>query len=109
MFLHTIWRPKVIRAKNIPASGGAILAVNETVVDWAFLPPTSTPGYVSVKAEIFTRPVRGPAVAATCGLDDELRMERDGPGAAEDALEGGARPARAGPAVRYLIPRATVC
>ena len=38
-FLHTIWRPKVTGAENIPASGGAILAANhQSVVDSVFLP-----------------------------------------------------------------------
>ncbi len=31
-FLHTIWRPKVTGAENIPASGGAILATNHLSV-----------------------------------------------------------------------------
>ena len=89
-FLHTIWRPKVTGAENIPASGGAILAANhQSVVDSVFLPlMLDRPVTFSAKAEYFT--ASGPAArlwAAYLRATNQLRMDRDGPRAAQDTLE----------------------
>jgi 1-acyl-sn-glycerol-3-phosphate acyltransferase len=89
-FLHTIWRPKVTGAQNIPASGGAILAANHlSVVDSIFLPlMVDRPVTFSAKAEYFT--ASGPAArlwAAYLKATNQLRMDRDGPRAAQDTLE----------------------
>jgi 1-acyl-sn-glycerol-3-phosphate acyltransferase len=89
-FLHTIWRPKVTGAENIPASGGAILAANhQSVVDSVFLPlMVDRPVTFSAKSEYFT--ASGPAArlwAAYLKATNQLRMDRDGPRAARDTLE----------------------
>ena len=77
-------------AENIPASGGAILAANhQSVVDSVFLPlMLDRPVTFSAKAEYFT--ASGPAArlwAAYLRATNQLRMERDGPRAAQDTLE----------------------
>jgi 1-acyl-sn-glycerol-3-phosphate acyltransferase len=89
-FLHTIWRPKVTGAENIPASGGAILAANhQSVIDSVFLPlMLDRPVTFSAKAEYFT--ASGPAAklwAYYLRATNQLRMDRDGPRAAQDTLE----------------------
>src|SRR3984893_12339590 len=89
-FLHTIWRPKVTGAGHVPASGGAILASNhQSVIDSIFLPlMLDRPVTFSAKAEYFT--ASGPAArlwAAYLRATNQLRMERDGPRAAQDTLE----------------------
>jgi 1-acyl-sn-glycerol-3-phosphate acyltransferase len=89
-FLHTIWRPKVIGAEHVPASGGAILAANHlSVVDSVFLPlMLARPVTFSAKAEYFT--ASGPAArlwAAYLKATNQLRMDREGPRAAQDTLE----------------------
>src|ERR1700730_931765 len=89
-FLHTIWRPKVTGAGHVPASGGAILASNhQSVIDSIFLPlMLDRPVTFSAKAEYFT--ASGPAArlwAAYLRATNQLRMERDGPRAAQDSLE----------------------
>ena len=89
-FLHTIWRPTMTGAENIPASGGAILAANHlSVVDSVFLPlMLDRPVTFSAKAEYFT--ASGPAArlwAAYLKATNQLRMDREGPRAAQDTLE----------------------
>ena len=89
-FLHTIWRPKVTGTENIPSSGGAILAANhQSVVDSVFLPlMVNRPVTFSAKAEYFT--ASGPAAriwAYYLQATNQLRMDRDGPRAAQDTLE----------------------
>jgi 1-acyl-sn-glycerol-3-phosphate acyltransferase len=89
-FLHTLWRPKVTGAEHVPASGGAILAANHlSVVDSIFLPlMLSRPVTFSAKAEYFT--ASGPAArlwAAYLKATNQLRMDREGPRAAQDTLE----------------------
>jgi 1-acyl-sn-glycerol-3-phosphate acyltransferase len=89
-FLHTIWRPKVTGAEHVPAAGGAILAANHlSVVDSIFLPlMLSRPVTFSAKAEYFT--ASGPAArlwAAYLKATNQLRMDREGPRAAQDTLE----------------------
>jgi 1-acyl-sn-glycerol-3-phosphate acyltransferase len=89
-FLHTIWRPKVTGAENIPASGGAILAANHlSVADSVFLPlMLDRPVTFSAKAEYFT--AKGPAArlwAAYLKATNQLQMDREGPRAAQDTLE----------------------
>src|SRR5712691_4421129 len=89
-FLHTIWRPKVTGAEHVPVSGGAILAANHlSVVDSVFLPlMLDRPVTFSAKAEYFT--ASGPAArlwAAYLKATNQLRMDRDGPRAAQDTLE----------------------
>jgi 1-acyl-sn-glycerol-3-phosphate acyltransferase len=89
-FLHTIWRPKVTGAEHVPASGGAILAANHlSVVDSVFLPlMLNRPVTFSAKAEYFT--ASGPAArlwAAYLKATNQLRMDREGPRAAQDTLE----------------------
>jgi 1-acyl-sn-glycerol-3-phosphate acyltransferase len=88
--LHTIWRPRVTGAENIPASGGAILAANHlSVVDSVFLPlMVDRPVTFSAKAEYFT--ASGPAArlwAAYLKATNQLQMDRDGPRAAQETLE----------------------
>src|SRR5271170_4865266 len=89
-FLHTIWRPKVIGADHVPASGGAILAGNHlSVVDSIFLLlMLDRPVTFSAKAEYFT--ASGPAArlwAAYLKATNQLQMDREGPRAAQDTLE----------------------
>jgi 1-acyl-sn-glycerol-3-phosphate acyltransferase len=89
-FLHTIGRPKVTGAAHVPASGGAILAANHlSVVDSIFLPlMLNRPVTFSAKAEYFT--ASGPAArlwAAYLKATNQLRMDREGPRAAQDTLE----------------------
>ena len=89
-FLHTIGRPKVTGAEHVPASGGAILAANhQSVIDSVFLPlMLDRPVTFSAKAEYFT--ASGPAArlwAAYLKATNQLRMDRDGPRAAQDTLE----------------------
>jgi 1-acyl-sn-glycerol-3-phosphate acyltransferase len=89
-FLHTIWRPRVTGAENIPASGGAILAANHlSVVDSVFLPlMVDRPVTFSAKAEYFT--ASGPAArlwAAYLKATNQLQMDREGPRAAQETLE----------------------
>ena len=89
-FLHTIWQPKVTGAEHIPPSGGAILAANHlSVVDSVFLPlMLDRPVTFSAKAEYFT--ATGPAArlwAAYLKATNQLRMDREGPRAAQDTLE----------------------
>jgi 1-acyl-sn-glycerol-3-phosphate acyltransferase len=89
-FLHTVWRPKVTGAENIPASGGAILAANHlSMADSIFLPlMLDRPVTFSAKAEYFT--ASGPAArlwAAYLKATNQLRMDREGPRAAQDTLE----------------------
>jgi 1-acyl-sn-glycerol-3-phosphate acyltransferase len=89
-FLHTIWRPKVTGAEHVPATGGAILASNHnSVVDSVFLPlMIDRPVTFSAKAEYFT--ASGPAArlwAAYLKATNQLRMDREGPRAAQDTLE----------------------
>jgi 1-acyl-sn-glycerol-3-phosphate acyltransferase len=80
----------VTGAENIPGSGGAILAANhQSVVDSVFLPlMLDRPVTFSAKAEYFNAP--GPAGrlwAAYLRATNQLRMDRDGPRAAQDTLE----------------------
>ena len=89
-FLHTIWRPKVTGAEHVPPSGGAILAANhQSVVDSVFMPlMLDRPVTFSAKAEYFT--ASGPTArlwAAYLKSTNQLRMDRDGPRAAQDTLE----------------------
>jgi 1-acyl-sn-glycerol-3-phosphate acyltransferase len=89
-FLRGIWRPKVTGAENVPASGGAILAANhQSVLDSVFLPlMLGRPVTFSAKAEYFT--ASGPAArlwAAYLKATNQLRMDREGPRAAQDTLE----------------------
>jgi len=88
-FLRAIWRPKVTGAGHVPASGGAILAANhQSVVDSVFLPfVLDRPVTFSAKAEYFT--AAGPAArlwAAYLKSTNQLRMDREGPRAAQDTL-----------------------
>jgi 1-acyl-sn-glycerol-3-phosphate acyltransferase len=80
----------VIGAENIPVSGGAILAANhQSLADSIFLPlMVNRPVTFSAKAEYFT--ASGPAArlwAAYLRATNQLRMDRDGPRAAQDTLE----------------------
>jgi 1-acyl-sn-glycerol-3-phosphate acyltransferase len=89
-FLHTIWRPRVTGAEHVPASGGAILAANHlSMIDSIFLPlMLNRPVTFSAKAEYFT--ASGPAArlwAAYLKATNQLRMDREGPRAAQDTLE----------------------
>jgi 1-acyl-sn-glycerol-3-phosphate acyltransferase len=89
-FLHTIWRPKVTGIEHVPVTGGAILASNHnSVVDSVFLPlMVNRPVTFSAKSEYFT--ASGPAArlwAAYLKATNQLRMDRDGPRAAQDTLE----------------------
>ena len=89
-FLHTIWRPKVTGAEHVPASGGAILAANhQSAADSVFLPlMVDRPVTFSAKAEYFS--ASGPAarlLAAYLKATNQLKMDRDGPRAAQDTLE----------------------
>jgi 1-acyl-sn-glycerol-3-phosphate acyltransferase len=80
----------VTGVQNVPATGGAILAANhQSLVDSIFLPlMVNRPVTFSAKAEYFT--ASGPAArlwAAYLRATNQLRMERDGPRAAQDTLE----------------------
>jgi len=108
-FLHLIWRPKVTGAENIPASGGAILAANhQSFVDSVFLPlMVDRPVTFSAKAEYFT--ASGPAarlLSAYLRATNQLRMDRDGPRAAQDTLEA-ALALLAGGALFGIYPEGT--
>jgi 1-acyl-sn-glycerol-3-phosphate acyltransferase len=88
--LRMIWRPKVTGAEHVPAAGGAILASNHnSVLDSVFLPlMVNRPVTFSAKAEYFT--ASGPAArlwAAYLKATNQLRMDREGPRAAQDTLE----------------------
>ena len=89
-FLHTIWRPKAIGLENVPASGGAILAANhQSAIDSVFLPlMVDRPVTFSAKSEYFTSssPVARLLAAYLRGTK-QLRMDREGPRAAQDTLE----------------------
>ena len=77
-------------AENIPASGGAILAANhQSVVDSVFLPlMVDRPVTFSAKAEYFSASSpAGRLWAAYLRATNQLRMDRDGPRAAQDTLE----------------------
>jgi len=80
----------VTGAENVPASGGAILAANHlSAIDSVFLPlMVDRPVTFSAKAEYFTAsgPV-GRLWAAYLRATNQLRMDRDGPRAAQDTLE----------------------
>jgi 1-acyl-sn-glycerol-3-phosphate acyltransferase len=89
-FLRGIWRPTVTGTEHIPASGGAILAANHnSFVDSVFLPfMVQRPVTFSAKAEYFT--ASGPIarlLSAYLRATNQLRMDRDGPRAAQDTLE----------------------
>jgi 1-acyl-sn-glycerol-3-phosphate acyltransferase len=88
--LHMIWRPKLTGTENVPASGGAILAANHlSVIDSVFLPlMMNRPVTFSAKAEYFS--ASGPAArlwAAYLKATNQLKMDRDGPRAAQDTLD----------------------
>ena len=77
-------------AENIPASGGAILAANhQSVVDSVFLPlMLNRPVTFSAKAEYFNASgPMGRVWAYYLRATNQLRMDRDGPRAAQDTLE----------------------
>jgi 1-acyl-sn-glycerol-3-phosphate acyltransferase len=80
----------VTGAENVPASGGAILAANHlSAADSVFLPlMVGRPVTFSAKAEYFTAsgPV-GRLWAAYLRATNQLRMDREGPRAAQDTLE----------------------
>jgi 1-acyl-sn-glycerol-3-phosphate acyltransferase len=89
-FLHTIWRPSVTGAENVPASGGAILAANHlSVIDSVFLPlMVDRPVTFSASARYFT--ASGPAarlLAAYLKATNQLRMDTERPRSAQDTLE----------------------
>ncbi len=90
-FLRGVWRPRVIGAENIPATGGAILASNHlSVLDSVFLPLMLTrPVTFAAKSEYFTskRPglrLMGVYLKAT----GQLSVDRAGARAAQEMLEG---------------------
>ena len=103
-FLHTL-AAKDDRAENIPASGGAILAANHlSVVDSVYLPlMVPPPGDVLgqdrvLHASAAPRPGCGLYMRAT----NQLRIDRDGPRAAQDTLEAALARLAGRPAVRHL-------
>ncbi|HYZ53424.1 MAG TPA: lysophospholipid acyltransferase family protein [Streptosporangiaceae bacterium] len=90
-FLRGLWRPQVTGAEHIPDSGGAILASNHlSVMDSIFLPlMLNRPVTFAAKSEYFTsnRPglrLMGLYLRAT----GQLSVDRAGPRAAQDMLEG---------------------
>jgi 1-acyl-sn-glycerol-3-phosphate acyltransferase len=108
-FLHAIWRPKVTGAEHIPTSGGAVLAANHnSFVDSVFLPlMVDRPVTFSAKAEYFS--ASGPAarlLSAYLRATNQLRMDRDGPRAAQDTLEAALALLRAG-ALFGIYPEGT--
>jgi 1-acyl-sn-glycerol-3-phosphate acyltransferase len=95
--------------ENIPASGGAILAANhQSFLDSIFLPlMVDRPVTFSAKAEYFT--ASGPAarlLGAYMRATNQLRMDRDGPRAAQDTLEAALALLRAG-ALFGIYPEGT--
>jgi 1-acyl-sn-glycerol-3-phosphate acyltransferase len=90
-FLRGLWRPRIIGAEHVPDSGGAILASNHlSVMDSVFLPlMLDRPVTFAAKSEYFTsnRPglrLMGLYLRAT----GQLSVDRAGPRAAQDMLEG---------------------
>jgi 1-acyl-sn-glycerol-3-phosphate acyltransferase len=80
----------VTGAENVPRSGGAILAANHlSASDSVFLPlMVGRPVTFSAKAEYFTAPgLVGRLWAAYLRATNQLRMDREGPRAAQDTLE----------------------
>jgi 1-acyl-sn-glycerol-3-phosphate acyltransferase len=80
----------VTGAQHIPPSGGAILAANHnSFVDSVFLPlMLERPVTFSAKAEYFTASgVGARLLSAYLRATNQLRMDRDGPRAAQDTLE----------------------
>jgi 1-acyl-sn-glycerol-3-phosphate acyltransferase len=89
-FLHLLWRPEITGAKNIPASGGAILASNHlSIMDSIFLPlMVPRPVTFVAKADYFTgtKPMQR-AAAAYLRATKQLSVDRDASRSAMDMLE----------------------
>ncbi len=98
-FLHLLWRPEITGAKNIPASGGAILASNHlSFVDSIFLPLMVPRGVTFVaKSDYFTgtRPMQRVA-AAYLRATKQLSVDRETAGSAMAMLEAALRLLRDG-------------
>jgi 1-acyl-sn-glycerol-3-phosphate acyltransferase len=89
-FLRALWRPAVIGAEHVPASGGAIIASNHlSIVDSIFLPlMLSRPVTFAAKSEYFTGTrlvdrFTGAYLRAT----KQIAVDREGARAAQDMLE----------------------
>ena len=96
-FLHSLWRPQIDGAENIPETGGAILASNHlSIVDSIFLPlMLERPLTFAAKSEYFTstRPSQRLA-AAYLRATKQLSVDREGARAA--AVGAGPRRTPAG-------------
>jgi len=89
-FLRGLWRPQVIGAENIPATGGAILASNHlSIVDSIFLPlMLDRPLTFAAKSEYFTGRSVAQRVAGTyLRATKQLSVDRAQARAAQDMLE----------------------
>ena len=94
-----LFRPEVVGAEHIPASGGALLASNHlSMCDSLFLPVmTRRRVRFLAKQEYFTGSgLRGRAVAAFVRGTGLIPIDRADPDAASAALDAGARAVRAG-------------
>jgi len=88
--LHTLARPRIIGAENIPATGPAIVASNHlSVVDSIFLPfMLERPVTFAAKSEYFTGTrLRDKAVGAYLRATNQLSVDRAGARAAQDMLQ----------------------
>ena len=96
---RVLFRPVVVGAEHIPASGGALLASNHlSMCDSLFLPVmTRRRVRFLAKQEYFTgRGLRGRATAAFVRGTGLIPIDRADPDAASAALDAGARAVRAG-------------
>jgi len=88
--LHTLARPRIIGAENIPATGPAIVASNHlSVVDSIFLPFMLERTLVfAAKSEYFTGTrLRDRAIATYLRATNQLSIDRAGARAAQETLE----------------------
>ena len=97
--LHTLARPRIIGAENIPATGPAIVASNHlSVVDSIFLPFMLERTLVfAAKSEYFTGTrLRDRAIATYLRATNQLSVDRSEARAAQDMLESALGLLRAG-------------
>lgn len=88
--LHMLWRPSIIGAGHVPATGGAILASNHlSIVDSFFLPLMLTrPVTFAAKSEYFTGTrLVDRATAVYLRRTKQLAVDRSGTRAAQAMLE----------------------
>lgn len=86
---HTMWRPHISGAANVPSRGGAILAANHLSVVDSFLLPALLPRHVTfaAKAEYFSG---NPLSQWFMRLGGSLPTDRESAGAAQAMLDSAA-------------------